>query len=437
VGEDVMLPAFLSPALNAEGFQVRWFTAKFGSPVLVYTNYSIVNQTDRRMSIFQEELKNGSVSLLVQSVRVSDEGIYTCHVVSGELQKEVQIALSVEGYSTDDQQTRLECSAEKWNPQPEVIWRDMNGADVTLQSTITTELDTEGLLNVSSVITVKKDHNVFTCLMRNALLLGFAGFSPGASGWLAAFCVLLALCVLLTPLLLIQWTRMRGAYRTQTESCISVTGVLNSSLHKSDVTLDLDTANPRLIVSEAGKQVRHVDTWQSVTDNPKRFDPSVFVLAREGFTTGRHYWEVEVGEKTDWILGVARESVDRKGDVNLSPYDGFWTLCLLKEETFEYWALTDPDVHLPLRVNPWTVGVFLNYDEGQVSFYNAKTRTHLYTFKESFNEKLYPFFCPCDNDGGKNADPLIISIMPKLKLGRSNDLKKTIDVNFNLCFPGL
>uniref|UniRef100_A0A8C4T7A5 B30.2/SPRY domain-containing protein n=1 Tax=Erpetoichthys calabaricus TaxID=27687 RepID=A0A8C4T7A5_ERPCA len=159
-----------------------------------------------------------------------------------------------------------------------------------------------------------------------------------------------------------------------------------------DVTLDLDTANPRLIVSEAGKQVRHVDTWQSVTDNPKRFDPSVFVLAREGFTTGRHYWEVEVGEKTDWILGVARESVDRKGDVNLSPYDGFWTLCLLKEETFEYWALTDPDVHLPLRVNPWTVGVFLNYDEGQVSFYNAKTRTHLYTFKESFNEKLYPFF---------------------------------------------
>ncbi|KAG2457687.1 butyrophilin subfamily 1 member A1-like [Polypterus senegalus] len=457
IGEDIMLPASLSPALNAEGFQVRWFTAEFRSPVLLYTNYSIVNQTDRRMSIFQEELKNGSVSLLVQSVRVSDEGIYTCHVDSGEQQEKVQIALSVEVLgtqpsisvsSTDDQQTRLECSAEKWNPQPEVIWRDMNGADVTSQSSVTTERDMEGLLKVSSVITVKEEHNVFTCLMRSkapkpdwASRLCVYSFSPRASGWLAAFCVLLALCVLLTPLLLIQWTRMRDRslkydakvqllrlrfLQKEVEMSQRVTNAEWSVIYSSaaDVTLDLDTANPRLIVSEAGKQVRHVDTWQSMTDNPKRFDPSVFVLAKEGFTSGRHYWEVEVGEKTDWIVGVARESVDRKGDVNLSPYDGFWTLCLLKEEMFDYLALTDPDVHLPLRVNPWTVGVFLNYDEGQVSFYNAKTHTHLYTFKESFNEKLYPFFCPCDNDGGKNADPLIISIMPKVKLGRSNDLKK-------------
>ncbi|KAG2463438.1 VTCN1 inhibitor, partial [Polypterus senegalus] len=69
--------------------------------------------------------------------------------------------------STEGQKTRLECSAEKWNPQPEVTWRDMNGADVTSQSTITSELDSEGLLRVSSVLPVKEEYNVFSCLMRS------------------------------------------------------------------------------------------------------------------------------------------------------------------------------------------------------------------------------------------------------------------------------
>ncbi|XP_039598648.1 probable E3 ubiquitin-protein ligase TRIML1 isoform X2 [Polypterus senegalus] len=87
-------------------------------------------------------------------------------------------------------------------------------------------------------------------------------------------------------------------------------------LHKeiADVTFDPETANQWLIVSEDGKQVRHTDTRQRVTDNPKRFDCSPDVLAREGFTSGRHYWEVEVGGKTEWTLGVARESINRKGD---------------------------------------------------------------------------------------------------------------------------
>uniref|UniRef100_A0A8C4SY74 B30.2/SPRY domain-containing protein n=1 Tax=Erpetoichthys calabaricus TaxID=27687 RepID=A0A8C4SY74_ERPCA len=141
-------------------------------------------------------------------------------------------------------------------------------------------------------------------------------------------------------------------------------------LSPSDVTFDPETAHPYLIVSEDGKEVRGTDIRQRVTDNPKRFDRSPCVMAREGFTSGRHYWEVEVGGKTEWTLGVARESINRKGGITLSPDDGLWTVWLRNEN--EYAALIGRPLHLPLRVKPQTVGVFLDYDEGQVSFYNGQ-----------------------------------------------------------------
>uniref|UniRef100_A0A8C4SUQ4 B30.2/SPRY domain-containing protein n=1 Tax=Erpetoichthys calabaricus TaxID=27687 RepID=A0A8C4SUQ4_ERPCA len=96
----------------------------------------------------------------------------------------------------------------------------------------------------------------------------------------------------------------------------------------ADVTFDPETAHPYLIVSEDGKEVRDTDTRQRVTDNPKRFDRSPCVLAREGFTSGRHYWEVEVGGKTAWDLGVARESVNRKGDISLCDVTCWWSVLM-------------------------------------------------------------------------------------------------------------
>ncbi|XP_051782399.1 butyrophilin subfamily 1 member A1-like [Erpetoichthys calabaricus] len=439
VGEDVILPASLSPALDAEGFEVRWFTTNIYTPLLLYADYKIINLIDSRRALFQEKLKSGNVSLIVQSVRVSDEGVYTCLVASGPLEEDVKITLNVEVLgaqpsitmsSTEGQKTRLECSAEKWNPQPEVSWRDMNRADVTSQSTIKSERDSEGLLRVSSVLPVKEEYNVFSCLMRSKAPkpdwpseLNIYSFSPGVSGWLVAFCVLLVLCLVATPLLVIQWRRMRET-NTRYDSIVRFLPIwfLHKEIEKSqritnaewrricssaaDVTFDPETAHPRLIVSEDGKEVRHTDTRQRVTDNPKRFDYCVCVLAREGFTSGRHYWEVEVGGKTMWDLGVARESVNRKGGITVTPYDGYWTVCLRNEN--EYTANIGRPLHLPLRVKPQTVGVFLDYDEGQVSFYNAQSRSHLYTFTDSFTEPLYPYFSPCNNDGGKNAAPLVI-----------------------------
>ncbi|XP_026077774.1 E3 ubiquitin-protein ligase TRIM39-like [Carassius auratus] len=175
-----------------------------------------------------------------------------------------------------------------------------------------------------------------------------------------------------------------------------------------DVTLDPDTAHPKLILSDDGKQVRHGDIRQKLPDKPERFDYCACALGKEGFSSGRFYFEVQVKGKTEWDLGVARESINRKGRITLSPRDGYWTVFLRNGD--EYKAGAGPSVSLSLRVKPQRVGVFVDYEEGLVSFYDVESSSHIYSFTaQSFTEKLYPLFNPCPNDGGKNSSPLIIT----------------------------
>uniref|UniRef100_A0A4W4FPQ3 E3 ubiquitin-protein ligase TRIM39-like n=1 Tax=Electrophorus electricus TaxID=8005 RepID=A0A4W4FPQ3_ELEEL len=174
-----------------------------------------------------------------------------------------------------------------------------------------------------------------------------------------------------------------------------------------DVTLDPDTAHPDLFLSDNGKQVTYGDIRQNLPDNPERFDHSLSVLGKEGFSSGRFYYEVQVRRKTKWVLGVAGNTSKRKGDIIISPEDGYWTVCQRKKN--EYEALESPCVSLSLKQAPQKVGVFVDYEEGLVSFYDIEARSHIYSFTgQSFTEKLYPLFTPCLSTGGKNTAPLII-----------------------------
>ncbi|XP_034068686.1 E3 ubiquitin-protein ligase TRIM21-like [Gymnodraco acuticeps] len=178
--------------------------------------------------------------------------------------------------------------------------------------------------------------------------------------------------------------------------------------YEVEVTLDPDTAQPKLILSDDGKQVKGGDVKKNLPDNPKRFDTSSNVLAKQSFSSGRCYYEVQVEGKTDWDLGVARESINRKGKITLTPKKGYWTIWLRNGN--EYKALAGPSVRLSLKSQPEKVGVFVDYEEGLVSFYDVDAAALIYSFTGCcFREKLYPCFSPCPNDGGKNSAPLIIS----------------------------
>ena len=177
--------------------------------------------------------------------------------------------------------------------------------------------------------------------------------------------------------------------------------------YKVDVTLDPDTAHPSLILSEDKKQVHHGGGRQKLPDNPKRFMKGTNVLTKQSFSFGRFYFEVQVKDKTGWWVGVARESVNRKGVITTTPDNGYWTIVFYNNEL----KFNDnPAVHLPLRAGLQKVGVFVDYDVGLVSFYDVEARVHLYSATEcTFTERLYPFLCPCLHKAGKNSSPLIIS----------------------------
>nr|XP_033941734.1 nuclear factor 7, brain-like [Pseudochaenichthys georgianus] len=127
------------------------------------------------------------------------------------------------------------------------------------------------------------------------------------------------------------------------------------------------------------------------------------VEAKQSFSSGRFYYEVQVEGKTKWTLGVARESINRKGKITLTPQDGYWTIWLRNGN--EYEAL-NPDVSLSPKSQPEKVGVFVDYEEGLVSFYDVDAAALIYSFTGCcFKEKLYPYFGPCLNDDGKKLCP--------------------------------
>uniref|UniRef100_A0A3Q2X743 B30.2/SPRY domain-containing protein n=1 Tax=Haplochromis burtoni TaxID=8153 RepID=A0A3Q2X743_HAPBU len=172
-----------------------------------------------------------------------------------------------------------------------------------------------------------------------------------------------------------------------------------------DMTLDPDTAHQKLILSDDGKQVHCGDRRKQHPDNPETFFKGVCVL--KSFSSGRFYFEVQVKEKTEWALGVVRESVNRKQEIIPSPEKGYWTVGVYENICV---ALEDPEVRLLLQSYPEKVGVFVDYEEGLVSFYDVDRAVLVYSFTGcSFTGKLYPFFCPgVNDDDNDNSAPLII-----------------------------
>uniref|UniRef100_A0A6Q2XMD3 Tripartite motif containing 35-13 n=1 Tax=Esox lucius TaxID=8010 RepID=A0A6Q2XMD3_ESOLU len=143
------------------------------------------------------------------------------------------------------------------------------------------------------------------------------------------------------------------------------------------VILDPNTANPWLSLSDDLTSVKYLDQGQQLPDNPGRNTKYAIVLCSEGFSSGKHSWEVKVGDHPDWNIGVVKESVNRKEELFITPHGKFTNgLCQT----------------ITLKKRPQRIRVHLDYDRGEVSFYDPEDMTHIYTHKDSFTEKLLPYF---------------------------------------------
>uniref|UniRef100_A0A8D0DKK2 RING-type E3 ubiquitin transferase n=1 Tax=Salvator merianae TaxID=96440 RepID=A0A8D0DKK2_SALMN len=175
------------------------------------------------------------------------------------------------------------------------------------------------------------------------------------------------------------------------------------------LTLDPSSAHPMLELSKGNTVVQCGLLFHRRGSHPDRFDCSNCILANKGFSWGRHYWEVIVGLKSHWRLGVIKATANRKGKLNKSPEHGVWLIGLKEGKVYE--AFGSPRVVLPLPTRPQRIGIYLHYEKGELTFYNADSPDELvpiYTFQAEFQGKLYPILDMCWHERGTNALPLIL-----------------------------
>ncbi|XP_023257978.1 zinc-binding protein A33-like [Seriola lalandi dorsalis] len=182
----------------------------------------------------------------------------------------------------------------------------------------------------------------------------------------------------------------------------------------SPLTFDVESAHPSIRVSRDKTVAVECDGMILHMDHDKRFLQCVNILAAQGFQSGRHYWEVEVGSKPKWDLGVASDAVDRHSRIKLSPESGYWTLRLRNRN--EYSAGTQPWTRLQLSSSPERLGVFLDCEERRVSFYNADDMSLLYSFANGPRGKVFPFFSPCISGSSQEPQPIKLLHYPPVAL---------------------
>lgn len=161
---------------------------------------------------------------------------------------------------------------------------------------------------------------------------------------------------------------------------------LKSMVRFSPVTLDPNSANAELSLSRDLTAV-NLGKRQNLPDNPERFSCFRIVLGSKGFSSGAYSWDVEVKENTEWFVGVASESVHRKG----KHPSRLWRIgCTNGEYTAR--SLSDPSTVLP---NTWKLNlirVHLDWDRGKLVFFDLEANAHIHTFSHRFTEKLFPYF---------------------------------------------
>ncbi|KAL8212900.1 UNVERIFIED_CONTAM: hypothetical protein K2H54_059496 [Gekko kuhli] len=159
------------------------------------------------------------------------------------------------------------------------------------------------------------------------------------------------------------------------------------TVNDKDVTFNPDVSSALLSLDQRsmgyeGPQHK-LPALQYVPDTPKRLDSRALVLGCDGFTSGRYFWELEVGDGDFWAVGVTRDPSGKKGMMNCSPEDGIWAVGLWKDQ---HWALTSPVTALSLCNRPKRIRVSLDYVGECVTFTDGDTEDPIFTFPPaSFN----------------------------------------------------
>ncbi|XP_060019917.1 butyrophilin-like protein 1 [Lagenorhynchus albirostris] len=354
--------------------ELRWFRSKSSEAVFIYQNRVEQNEGQMaryagRTSLVSDFLAQGEAAVRIQRVQVSDNGLYTCFFRKGGFYKEASLELKVAGVGSapqvritgpEEDGVRVVCTASGWFPKPQVQWRDLSGEKFPVFSEAHSQ-DTEGLFSVEVALVVRDSSagNV-TCSVLNTVLGQEKAmaifipepFFPQASPWKLAFSV--SLTVLMALLLGAGYYTWREHFR-------------------------------KLLVMQEKENLRleKEQDWRMKEEVLKDTDEL----------------RTELGWRKSAYLAAWRKAqlyADRR-DSSLEHRSAFIPACpLLQGAVRVSNALPKHLAQLELLTGAVTmerVGVFLDHEEGDVSFYNMTDGSHIFSFpRASFFGTILPYF---------------------------------------------
>uniref|UniRef100_A0A8C6HSK3 Butyrophilin-like 10 n=1 Tax=Mus spicilegus TaxID=10103 RepID=A0A8C6HSK3_MUSSI len=419
VGQDKELPCKLSLNISAEGMELRWYRDKPSSVVHVYKNGEDVYDEQMaeykgRTSFNGSHVARGEATVKIHNITVFDNGTYHCVFKEYTSHSQATLWLKVAGRGssprirvtdTQDKGIRAECTSAGWYPEPKVEWLDLKGQPVSAESHFSVSAST-GLMALLSIVT-PQDTAVggLTCSISNPLLpekvtetylLASLSRRPLSTESGPALPLILTALGLVSAAIACAFGKCHKEQHKTNQEEADPGARDEAGLFHVSLSLDPETASPKLMVSEDQKSVKRLLFDQDVYPSSRRFNQDPCILAQERFEAGRHYWEVEVGDRRAWILGVCLESLVREGRIPKSPQHGLWALEFYKKKlqalSYPRTCLSPPE---PLR----RVGILLDFEAGQISFYNSTNGSLIYVFSGfSFSGPLQPFFCLWTHD---------------------------------------
>ncbi|KAM5325012.1 butyrophilin-like protein 1 isoform 1-T4 [Glossophaga mutica] len=459
LGADATLPCQLSPEQSTAHMHIRWYRAQLSRTVLVYQDGQEHDgeqmlEYHGRAELVADSISKGAVALLIHHVRATDNGQYRCYFKDGHISQEAIVELHVIGLGSvphihmtgpEDGGIRVQCSSGGWFPKPRLQWSDMGGVKLPSLSESQTQ-DGDGLFyaEASLVVTDSSLGNV-TCSIQNPLfgqekvatIFLPEPFFPKVCPWKAALAGTLPVLVLL--LIGISYTgwREHQAKEREVKKRKKESHERDQMKNEKEMALDAkanvttELERRKKLYAEDWKKALLYPDWRKeqfelapVTLSHKHFcqnnsdperkenlreethdlclskkqgDQNLITLNKEGFTSGRYYWEVDIEDTYEWTLGIYEEPKDCSGLLQDPLKKKFR---VLEKKGYEYRALTCclPDISLeePLWIEtcPEKIGIFLNYEDNDISFYNmTDDGAHIVSFTESgFSGPLYPYF---------------------------------------------
>ncbi|XP_056316813.1 butyrophilin subfamily 1 member A1-like [Danio aesculapii] len=451
VGSTVILPCWISPAQNAEALEIRWYRhGEFRNTVLLYQRGKIQDEQEKSFrnrssltprSDHSEGLKGGDVSLKLEKIIIQDEGSFHCYV-SGDSaygSKDLELKVTAPGSAPvlfprplDDDRLNVSCRSSGWYPEPNITWTSDQGKTLP-PAGVSLHRGADGLFSVHSWTTVSpSDAQLVSCSVSTAIgeskegKLDIQGLvsSDSSEPWKALFITFtLLFCVLLglAGWMLYKYSGKLTERKHAGTDCedvhveerkVPVPVAMNMEelrKHAEQISIDRESLSPDLKISSDCKSVRDSPDYHPTAEG---FPYQLCAFGAQQFTSGRHYWEVQLAAppippKISWLIGVVKHGnycvKDRSA---YTPSRGFWFLS--SDGGNGFYTNTDPPITLSISPRPERLGVLLDYDAGLLSFYSVKESKHLLTMSTRFSGSIVPLF----NPGVGDASPLKIVDCP-------------------------